>query len=41
MILIDLEKAYDKQFKKVLGWPMLKKDIPKKYIHIVQDIYWK
>ena len=39
MVVIDLKKAYDKVLRNVLWWAMTKKDIPKKYINIVQIMY--
>ena len=38
MVFINLENAYDKLAREVLWWTMTKKDIPKIYITIEQDM---
>lgn len=39
MVFIDLEKAYDKVPREVLWWALTRKDISKKYIDIIKDMY--
>ena len=39
MVFIDLEKAYDKVPREVLWWTMAQKQIPRKYIDIIKDMY--
>ncbi|KAL6532678.1 hypothetical protein OROHE_014100 [Orobanche hederae] len=36
---IDLEKAYDKVPREVLWWALAKKDVSRKYIDIIKDMY--
>ena len=39
IVFIDLKKTYDKVPREVHWWAMTQKDILKKYINILQDIY--
>jgi len=41
MVFIDIEKAYDKVLREVLKWKLMKKEIPKTYINMVDDMYHK
>lgn len=39
MVFIDLEKAYDKVPREVLWWALTKKDVSRKYIDLIKDMY--
>ena len=39
LVIIDLEKAYDRVPREVVWWCMRKRKIPERCIHIVQDMY--
>jgi hypothetical protein len=39
MVFVDLEKAYDRVPRKVLWWAMKVKDVPEKYVKVVQAKY--
>jgi hypothetical protein len=39
MVFIDLEKAYDRVPREVLWWALTKKDVSKKYIDLIKDMY--
>ena len=39
MVFIDLEKAYDRVPREVLKWALMRKEVPKKYINLIQDMY--
>ena len=39
MVIIDLEKVYDKVSREVLWWTLMKKRVPIKYIDIIWDMY--
>ena len=39
MVLIDLEKKYDRVPRKVMGWILEKKWVPLKYIKLIKDMY--
>jgi hypothetical protein len=36
---IDLEKANDRISREVLKWAIMRKEVPKKYINLIQDMY--
>ena len=39
MVLIELEKAYDRVPRGVMGWILEKKWVPLKYIKLIKDMY--
>ena len=39
MVFIDLEKAYDRVPREVLKWALMRKEVPKAYINLIQDMY--
>jgi hypothetical protein len=39
MVFIDLEKAYNKVFREVLWWVLVKKGVLQKYTILTKDIY--
>ena len=39
MVFIDLEKAYDKVPRDLIWWALEKKDVTKRYIEMIQDMY--
>jgi serine protease inhibitor len=39
MVLIDLEKAYDKIAMKVMWWVLEKHKVSTKYINLIRDMY--
>jgi len=39
MIFIDLEKIYDRVPREVLKWTLMKKDLPKAYVNIIEAMY--
>jgi hypothetical protein len=39
MVLIDLEKAYDKIARKVMWWVLEKHKVSMKYINLIRDMY--
>lgn len=39
MIFIDLEKAYDEVLKDVLCWVATSKEVCRKFIDIIKDMY--
>jgi len=38
MVFIDLKRAYDRVPRKVLKWALMRKEIPKIYINLIQDM---
>jgi len=36
---MDLEKEYNRVARKVLKWALMRREIPKIYINLIQDIY--
>jgi len=39
MVFIDLEKAYDRVPREVLRWALMRKNVPKMYVNLIQDMY--
>src|SRR5438128_716715 len=39
MVLIDLEKAYDKIPRNIMWWALEKHKVPTKYITLIKDMY--
>ena len=39
MVLIDLEKAYDKIPRNVMWWALNKHKVPSKYVTLIKDMY--
>ena len=39
MVLIDLEKAYDKIPRNVMWWALDKHKVPSKYVTLIKDMY--
>ena len=39
MIFIDLEKAYHKVPRDLIGWVLHKRNVPRGYIEIIKDMY--
>ena len=39
MVFIDVEKAYDKVPRDLIQWALKKKDVTKRYIEMIQDMY--
>ena len=39
MVFIDLEKAYDKIPRNVMGWALDKHKVPTKYVGLIKDMY--
>lgn len=36
IVLVDLEKVYDRLFRKVLWWAVKEKGVPEKYVQLVR-----
>ncbi|WVZ96968.1 hypothetical protein U9M48_042543 [Paspalum notatum var. saurae] len=41
MVLIDLEKAYDKIPRNLMWWDLNKHKVPTKYVALIKDMYNK
>ena len=39
MILVDLEKAYDRVPRYIIWWALRKKNVGEEYIKVIQDMY--
>ena len=39
VVLVDLEKAYDRVPRELIWWCLRKKGVPEGYVTIIQDMY--
>ena len=39
MVIVDLEKAFDRIPRDLIWWRLRKKVVPEEYVHIIQDMY--
>jgi len=39
MVFVDLEKGYDRVPREVMKWALMKKEVPKMYINLIQDMH--
>ena len=39
LVFIDLEKAYDKILRNVMGWSLNKHKVSSKYVTLIKDMY--